>query len=731
MVSINRREFIAVSAASLAATSMGSLAAQAGKQGLPWFNTMRLCGHLNFNEQDPLTMDVEAWTEYFVSLKVDTLMPNGGGIMAFYPTSIPFHQRSQFLGTRDLFGETVAAARKRDIRIVARMDCNYAYENAFNAHPEWFEYNKDGSPRRHTECPWLYKTCLFSTYFTEQMPAIYRELGDRYAPDAFYTNGWPGTDALEVCHCQNCQKMYREQVGGTPPESTDSRSALYRKYYEIYMDRVAAVWKLWQDTAIEKARHSVYAGNLSGIRTVKNVNRLSKIAAWFYADNQGRSGDTPIWMCAQEGRLARAVAGGRKVTNSVGSYASGLPGWRHTSKTKEEATLWMAQATASGMVPSYHWLGGQPLDTRWKETGRSFFSWIAENETHFLNRNTLANIAVLYPQSTISFYSSNGTRERKLNGQVIDSTDYLEGLYAALLEGRFLFDFIHQEDLSAESLKKYRALLLPNAAYLRDSECEAIRNYVAAGGSVLATFETSRYNEWGEPREDFGLREIFGVSIAGELVGPAGNSYMHIDRSHPVLEGYEGTTILPGAEFRIPVTRVNSAALHLSVVPNYPAFPPEMVYPRISRTDEPAAIFRQQDSARIVYFPGDVDRTYLRSGHPDFSRLLINSIRWMLGGEPPPASVEGSGLLELFAWETEPGFALHILNYTNPGLTRPFVSAFYPTGPLQVSFEVPAGRKITKARALRTSSEMVIRQVGTKVTFQTPPVVDYEVIALI
>jgi hypothetical protein len=155
-----------------------------------------------------------------------------------------------------------------------------------------------------------------------------------------------------------------------------------------------------------------------------------------------------------------------------------------------------------------------------------------------------------------------------------------------------------------------------------------------------------------------------------------------------------------------------------------------MVYPRIRRTDEPAAVFRRQGAARIVYFPGDVDRTYLRSGHPDFSRLLINSIRWMLGGEPLPASVEGSGLLELFAWETEPGFALHILNYTNPGLTRPFVSAFYPTGPLDVSFQIPAGRKITKARALRTSSELVIRQVGAKVTFRVPSVVDYEVIAL-
>ena len=730
MPPINRREFIAASAASVAVASIGGSAAQDAAAKKPWYSTMRRCGHLNFNEQDPLTMDVDAWTDYFLSLKVEALMPNGGGILAFYPTSVPFHRRSQFLGSRDLFGEWVTSARKHNLRIVARMDCNYAYEDAFQAHPEWFELNKDGSPKRHTECPWLYKTCLFSTYFTEQMPAIYRELSERYAPDAFYTNGWPGTEALEVCHCRNCQKIYQEQTGGTPPESTDARSAIYRKYYEVYMDRVAEVWKLWQDTVTEKSQNCVYAGNLSGIRAVKDVHRLGNAAAWFYADNQGRSSDGPLWMCAQEGRLAWAIAGDRGITNSVGSYASSQPGWRHTSKTKEEVTLWMAQAAASGMAPSYHWLGGQPLDTRWKEAGRSFFSWLAENESHFRNRGTLANLAVLYPQSTISFYAANGQRERRLNGEVIESTDYLEGMYAALLGGRFLFDFIHEKDLSAAALKKYRALLIPNAAYLRDSECQAIRGYVASGGSVLATFETSRYNEWGEPRQDFGLGDVLGVSAAGGIIGPLGNSYMHIERSHPVLEGFEQTTILPGAEFRIPVTQTDSRTLLLSVIPNYPAFPPEMVYPRVPSTTEPAAVFREQGAARIVYFPGDVDRTFLRSGNPDFSRLMSNAIRWMLDGSELPATVEGKGLVELFAWETEPGFALHILNYTNPGLAHPYVSDFYPTGPLQTRFEIPDGRKIAHVRALRSPRELSFKQTGDTVVFEVPEVMDYEVVAL-
>lgn len=731
MVILNRREFIAASAAaSVTAISADALSVSNRSQEKPWYSNLRLCGHLNFNEQDPLTMDVEAWTDYFVSLKVGALMPNGGGIVAFYPTEVPYHHRSQFLGSRDLFGESVAAARRHDLRVVARMDPNYAYEDAFKAHPEWFECNKDGSARRHAECPWLYKTCLFSPYFSEQIPAIYRELNSRYAPDAFYTNGWPGTEALGVCHCPNCQKVYREQTGGVPPESTDASSPVYRKYYEVYMDRVAAIWKQWQQTVEEKSPQCVYAGNLSGVRAVKDVHRLGKAAAWFYADNQGRSGDAPIWMCAQEGRLAWAIAGDRGIANSVGSYASGTPGWRHTSKTKEEAILWMAQAVASGMTPSYHWLGGQPLDTRWKETGRAFFSWVDENKRHFRNRNTLADIAVLYPQSTISFYATKGTRERKLNGQVIDSTDYLAGMYAALLHGRFLFDVVHQNDLNTTTLKKYRALVIPNAAYLRDSECEAVRSYVAAGGSVLATFETSRYNEWGEPRSGLALADLFGAGATGQIIGPFGNSYMHIDRSHPVIEGFEGTTILPGAEFRVPIALHGDAHLHLSVIPNYPAYPPEMVYPRTPRTNEPAAVFREQGAARIVYFPGDVDRTFLRSGHPDFSRLIGNAIRWMLKGQEPQVSVEGEGLVELFSWETEPGFSLHILNYTNPALNHPFLSGFYPTGPLQVRFQVPDQRRIGSVRALRAGKDLSFRQSRGTLSFEAPPVADYEVIAL-
>ena len=328
---------------------------------------------------------------------------------------------------------------------------------------------------------------------------------------------------------------------------------------------------------------------------------------------------------------------------------------------------------------------------------------------------------------------AEGATERKEFRRALspfDSADYLNGLYYALLEGRFVFDFVHQEDLSAETLAKYRALLIPNAAYFRDSECATVHEYAARGGSVLATFETSRYNEWGERREDFGLAGVFGANALGETLGPQDNTYMRIEQRHAVTGGFEGTELLPGAESRVAVKAVQTAPLVLSVVPHYPWYPPEMVYPRATKTTEPAVILRQDGRSRIAYFPGDIDRTFWVSGNTDLSLVLQNTVRWVLGDSRQPARVRGEGIIEIFAWETEPGYALHLLNYTNPNMTRGFIRRFYPIGPQQVEFDIAPGKTISDVRALRASRSLPFTQSDRAVSFEVPSVTDYEVIAL-
>jgi hypothetical protein len=151
-----------------------------------------------------------------------------------------------------------------------------------------------------------------------------------------------------------------------------------------------------------------------------------------------------------------------------------------------------------------------------------------------------------------------------------------------------------------------------------------------------------------------------------------------------------------------------------------------LAYPPQSRTDEPAVVLREKGKSRLAWFPGDIERTMWRSGHTDLSRLLQNTIRWVSGGSAP-VSVEGDGVIETFAWETEAGFAVHVLNYTNPNMHRGWIREFYPIGAQKVRMMLPAGRKVTRVELLRAGGNVPFRVAGGAVEFTIPKVVDYEV----
>lgn len=93
-------------------------------------------------------------------------------------------------------------------------------------------------------------------------------------------------------------------------------------------------------------------------------------------------------------------------------------------------------------------------------------------------------------------------------------------------------------------------------------------------------------------------------------------------------------------------------------------------------------------------------------------------------------SVEGEGYVEIFAWETEPGFAVHVLNYNNPNMTRASIRKFYPIGQQKVRMEVPNGTKISRAKLLRSDKTLSFKQTGNVVEFIIPSIEDFEVAAL-
>ena len=135
----NRRDFIVVPAAAIA-TSL-----YAADPPVPWQRKIRRIGQTNMTEHDPAVLDVEQWADYWASLKVDAVMVSVTGILAFYQTKVPYHRKGKFLGDRDFFGECCAAAKKRGIHVIARMSPDLNWEDAVQAHPEWFQRDAQGN----------------------------------------------------------------------------------------------------------------------------------------------------------------------------------------------------------------------------------------------------------------------------------------------------------------------------------------------------------------------------------------------------------------------------------------------------------------------------------------------------------------------------------------------------------------------------------------------------------
>jgi hypothetical protein len=715
---IDRRQFLLMSGAVVQGGVLASLGAPGLLGGIadavaatpPWHQRIRRIGQLNFNERDPVELDVEEWADYWASLKVDAVLVSVTGIIAFYPTQVPFHRRSKFLGDRDLFGACAAAARKRGMRVIARLSPDLNWEDALQGHPEWFMRDAGGAFLPHTEEPRLYRTCTFSTYFTEHMPAIMREIHARYDVDGLFTNAWPPLDGLPVCFCDQCRKLAKPRT----PE-----------YWHQFTERVVDVWKTYDRIAKEKKPDNLFFANLGGgMRATPNLVRLAGVCEWFNCDNQGRGGDgAPIWGAAQQGRVATAVMKGRTITNVTGAWSTcGAVRWRNVAKSRAEAEIWMDQTVASGMTVWYHWVGAQGglgEDRRWQKIGRRYMEWLARHERHFERRRTVANVGVVMGQRSHLFYTPPGEG---------GMPQFMDGLYYALIEGRFLFDYVHEDDLGPETIGRYDALLLPNIAWLSDAQCSQLGDYVAGGGSLMASFETAMYDENGRRREKSGLAGLFGVEAAGPVAGPNGNGfYARIERPHEILAGFEDTNWIPGGAYRLPVKAQGD--LVLSVIPAHTAYPPELSYAPVSRTDEPAVVIRERGASRLVYFPADLERTFWRSGHTDLGRLLQNTVAWLIRGTQP-VTVEGDGIIECLVWETGSGFAVHLLNYTNPNMHRGWLRRHFPIAAQRVRMTLPAGRKVARVELLRAERDVAFSQNGAALEFTVPGVADYEVAAL-
>jgi hypothetical protein len=114
-----------------------------------WIDRPMRWAQLTLVEDDPGKFDPAFWLDYFRLTHSDGACLSAGGCVAYYPTEVPFHHRSRWLGDRDPFGELVAGCRKLGMAVLARTDPHATYDDVHRTHPDWIAVDAQGQPRRH------------------------------------------------------------------------------------------------------------------------------------------------------------------------------------------------------------------------------------------------------------------------------------------------------------------------------------------------------------------------------------------------------------------------------------------------------------------------------------------------------------------------------------------------------------------------------------------------------
>ena len=234
-----------------------------------------------------------------------------------------------------------------------------------------------------------------------------------------------------------------------------------------------------------------------------------------------------------------------------------------------------------------------------------------------------------------------------------------------------------------------------------------------SGGSLLASFETSLYDENLNRRADFGLADVLGISKAGDAIGIKRQFVLRTHRTRASRFSPDSRTPTGCPARRIVCRSKPVQNPLLTVVPGFVNYPPELAYPSESHTDEPAIVLREVGKSRIAYFPGDIERTFWLTGHGDLLRLLHNTLRWITYDEAI-VQVDGDGFIEMFAWETSPGYAIHLLNYTNPNAQHGWVRSVYPLGPQHVRMKLARRSERSIGRTTPRRNHSALRYSGRR-----------------
>lgn len=720
-----------------------------GSPASPWYRRLTRWGQTNITEKDPPDYDIEWWRKHWKITGIQGVIINAGGIVAYYPSKIPLHRQAQYLAGRDLFGELCNSAHEDGLAVFARMDSNRAHEEFYKAHPSWFALDSDGKPYKAGD---LYVTCINSPYYNEHIPSILTEIFNLYHPEGFTDNSWSGLGRDSICYCENCRKSFHSKTGKELPTVKNWNDSSYRLWIRWNYERRVEIWDL-NNRITKKAGgpdciwSGMNSGSVSGqARSFRDLKAISERAEIIMLDSQARSDAGGFQQNADTGKLIHGLLGWDKlIPESMAMYQAGRPTFRLAAKPVAEARMWMTEGIAGGIQPWWHYVSAAHEDRRIYKTAGPFFEWHRTNEQFLINRKPVATVGVIWSQENVDFYGRD-------ENELITDLPW-RGIIQALIRARIPYLPVNADHIERDA-DKLSLIILPNLGVMTEKQTEAVRRYVKGGGGIVATGESSLYNEWGDRLSDYALADIFGThfttNTGSDLRKQAAETYHTYLRlspelrsnfdgpgtklkpdpgavRHPLLKGFDETDILSYGGLLNPLKRDAGTEVLMTYIPQFPIYPPETAWMREPVTDIPGLIVNSIDGGgRIVFLPADIDRQFGRYNLPDHGNLLANIIRWG-ANDNIPVEVECAGLIDCNLYRQTGNIILHLVNLTSAGTWRQPTDEYIPVGPAKIKLKLPEDVQGKKLQLLVGKKNLTLTTENGWALFTVDSIYDHEV----
>ncbi|MEQ7005434.1 beta-galactosidase trimerization domain-containing protein [Actinopolymorpha sp. B17G11] len=662
-------------------------------------------------------LDVEQVLDHIQDIGADTWLLNTAGIVSFYPSRLAFQHPSPWLAERssgDLIGDAVEAAHARGVRVLSRVDFSKVHADLAEQHPDWCFVSATGERQIYNG---LWSTCPSAPYYQERSEEILGEILDTYPVDGFFFN-WFNFSQRDYtgrnhgpCHCAHCQRRFDERYGRPLPTRADWDDPAYVKWLEYTRETLGDL-----------------AGRVRKLITGKNPDAALILAhdpdIAFYEANNAVDRPQPLWIygTGEFLRTSRTAAPDKPVwVNSV--MFIDMP-YRFVPEQEGHLGLYFAQTIAHGGNPSAYLVGTPDrLPATSFDIVRDVFCFHRDNARFYTDVRSAAEVGVV---------SSVRSGERYGGPSGVDKVrGELRGVYRALVESHVPFDIVPDHllvmDALDSTLRRYKALVLPNVAVLSDDQAKVLDRYVETGGGLVATYDTGGFDAAGALRPGIALRSLGAATVIDrrEAPGAMRSAYLRVTDPGDLPGATEGDLVLLDRAYLYVEPRPD-AVCSFGLVPPSRYGPPEKCYWDVE-TDHPGLLWHRHGSGRTAYIPWPIGGLYDDLGRPEHRDILVHALDEVGGGRQlstdAPAHVE-----IVVSTQDDPHRTLvHLINYSGQR-----GRAFGPPLPIHdIQVELPGVATVAAATSLRRGMPLeTSRTAAGAVTFTLPHLDLFDLVVL-